>query len=104
MIAAGLKPISRPIDLTLFEEGKLIIAPGTIEALRADMLAWKNFQKLPQDYYKVRLGFIESRRRHDNKMLQRSLHHFVGMTAKNRKFGMVKRFKFFGRLIPYDYW
>ncbi len=90
MTAAGLNVVSETFDITTVEEGTLRIAPDILEALKADKLAWKNFQRLPEGYKKVRIGFIESRRRHGDEMFQRSLQHFTSMTAKNRKFGMVK--------------
>jgi hypothetical protein len=50
MTLAGLKTISRLIDLNLIKDGKLNIAPDILGTLRADELAWKNFQKLPEGY------------------------------------------------------
>lgn len=66
------------------------LAPDILKALKADKRAWKNFQNLPEGYRKVRIGFIESRRRHGKKIFQKSLQHFIRMTAKNKKFGMVR--------------
>jgi len=48
------------------------------------------FQRLPAGYKKVRIGYLESQMRHSNGMLQKSLQHFLKMTAKNKKFGMVQ--------------
>jgi len=90
MTVAGLNAISGVFDKSKYQDEKLTIAPDILEALKADKQAWKNFQKFPEGYKKVRLGFIESRRRHGDVIFQRSLQHFIKKTAKNKKFGMVK--------------
>lgn len=86
MTPAGLKAISKVFD----KDEKLKIASDILKALKANKQVWKNFQKFPESYKKVRIGFIESRRRHGDAMLQKSLQHFIKITAKNKKFGMVK--------------
>jgi len=69
---------------------QLTIAPDVLKALKADKQAWENFQKFPESYKKIRIAFIESRRRHGDKMFQKSLRHFIQMTSKNKRFGMIK--------------
>ena len=88
MTPAGLKAISKVFDKS--KDEKLKIAPDILKALKADRQAWKNFQKFPEGYKKVRIGFIESRRRHGDAVFQKSLLHFIKITAKNKKFGLVK--------------
>ena len=90
MTAAGLKAISKTFDAAKDLEVRTIVAPDILAALQADKRAWKNFQNLPEGYKKVRLGFLESRRRHGDEAFDKSLRHFVEMTAENKKFGMVK--------------
>ena len=88
MTAVGFEAISKIFDKSKDEE--LIIAADIIKALKADKQAWENFQSFPEGYKKVRIGFIESRRRHGRGIFQKSLQHLVRMTAKNKKFGMVQ--------------
>jgi uncharacterized protein YdeI (YjbR/CyaY-like superfamily) len=88
--AAGLKAISNVFDKSKDRKERLAVAPDILKALKADKQAWKNFQNFPEGYKKVRIGFIESRRRHSNEAFQKSLQHFIRKTAKNKKFGMVQ--------------
>jgi uncharacterized protein YdeI (YjbR/CyaY-like superfamily) len=57
-------------------------------ALRRDPAAWRNFKKLPQAYKRIRLAFIEGARKRPREF-KRRLGHFVAMTAKGKRFGMV---------------
>ncbi len=90
MTKAGLEAVSGSYDAKKDLADNWSIAPDILEALKADALAWKNFQRMPEGYRKVRIGFIESRRRHGDEMFQRSLRHFIKMTSKNEKFGIMK--------------
>jgi uncharacterized protein YdeI (YjbR/CyaY-like superfamily) len=88
MTTAGLEAVSHVFDKN--KKDNLLIALDILNELKSNKKAWENFQNLPESYKKVRVGFIESRRRHGNEMFQKSLQHFIKMTAKNRKFGMVQ--------------
>jgi len=88
MTNAGLNAISKIFDNSKKEQPT--IATDILNPLKANKKAWKNFQKLPERYKRVRIGYIESRRRHGNELFQKSLQHFIEMTAKNKKFGNMK--------------
>ena len=90
MTNIGLKAVSRSFDMNIDRAEGFIIAQDILEPLKADEQAWKNFKRFPEGYTKVRIGYIESRRRHGDGMFQKSLRHFIEMTAKNKKFGMLK--------------
>ena len=90
MTAFGLNAISKVFDVSKDKKEKLIISSDILTSLKDDAQAWQNFLKFPEDYKRVRIGFIESRRRHGNKAFQKSLKHFIKMTAKNKKFGLLK--------------
>ena len=90
MTTAGLDAISGIFDIAKDREKKTAIAPDILRALKTDDKAWENFRNFPEGYKKVRLGFLESRRRHGDEVFQKSLRHFIRMTAENKKFGMVK--------------
>ena len=90
MTPVGLDAVSKVFDKSKDEEEGFTIAPDIMKVLKADVLAWKHFQNFPEGYKKVRIGFIESRRRHGDGVFQKSLQHFMRMTAKNKKFGMVQ--------------
>ena len=86
MTAAGLTAVK---DIFKPEE-KLKVSEDILEALKADPAAWKNFQKLPEGYRRVRVGYIESRRRHGKMMFLRSLRHFIKKTAENKRIGFIR--------------
>ena len=86
----GLNAISEVFDKFKDQAEKLAIAQDILEVLKADKQAWENFQNFSEGYKKVRIGFIESRRRHGDEIFQKSLQHFLKMTAKNKKYGMVQ--------------
>jgi uncharacterized protein YdeI (YjbR/CyaY-like superfamily) len=90
MTVAGLKAVSKQFDGPTGKDATLAIAADVLKALKADKRAWMHFQNLPDGYKRVRIGYIESRRRHGDGPFQKSLRHFIEMTAKNKKFGMVQ--------------
>ena len=90
MTSAGLEAVAHAFDPVKDEAAPLTIAADILQELKKDEQAWANFQHLPEGYKRVRIGFIESRRRHGEEMFRRSLRHFIKMTAQNKKFGMVK--------------
>ena len=88
MTSFGLEAVSHVFDKN--KEDKFIISPDIIKALKCNEQAWKNFQKFSDGYKRVRIGYIESQRKHNNEMFGKSLQNFIMKTAKNKKFGMVK--------------
>jgi len=90
MTKAGLDAIAHVFSPKEEKKADLIISNDILTSLKADKKAWTNFQKLPESYKRIRIAFIESRRRHGEEMFKKSLNHFVEMTAKNKRFGFVK--------------
>ena len=87
MTAAGLKAISH-----VFIPGKKekwAIAPDIVQALQENSCTWDNFQRFSRSYQRIRIGYLESQRRHNLKMFKKSLSYLIKMTAKNKKFGMI---------------
>ena len=62
MTSFGLKAISHVFNKNKTE--KFIIAQDILKALKSNSQAWANFQKFPEGYKRVRVGYIESQRRH----------------------------------------
>lgn len=63
--------------------------PADIEKdLKADEKAWKNFQKFPKSYQKIRILWIEAARKRPKEFKKR-LNYFVKKTSASEKFGMV---------------
>ena len=74
----------RSTDLKKFK-----VPVDILRALKADPLVWKNFNKFPESYKRIRTGWIDgSRNRPD--VFARRLQYFMKMTAKNKMFGMVR--------------
>lgn len=73
---------------------KFTIPPDIQKALRDDAQAWKNFQKFPASYKRVRVGWIEAARNRPQEFEKR-LRYFLKMTRQNKRFGaevpVVKR-------------
>jgi uncharacterized protein YdeI (YjbR/CyaY-like superfamily) len=95
MNAAGLEKIKHelhPHSLKLNKVPKVkkyVPAKDILNELKKDPIVWKNFRKFPQSYKRIRVAWIDgSRRRHD--VFKTRLNYFIRMTAKNKKFGMVK--------------
>jgi len=88
MTSIGLKAVSHAFDKN--NDPKLVVALDILKALKNNEQAWKNFQKFSEGYKKVRIGYIEDVRDYDKEMFKNRLNNFIKMTAKNKKFGMVR--------------
>ena len=90
MTKTGLAAIAHVFDPTKDKVEPFVIPADILESLKANKQAWRNFQGFPDSYKRIRIAFIESRKRHGKIQFQRSLDHFIDMTAKNKRFGFVK--------------
>ena len=89
MTKQGFKAIAETFDLSKDKASDLKIAPDVLKRLKSNKKAWKNFQAFPDHYKKIRMAYVETRRRDGEKFLK-SLDYFIRMTEKNKKFGMIK--------------
>jgi uncharacterized protein YdeI (YjbR/CyaY-like superfamily) len=87
MTKAGLAAIAHVFDPAKDKAEHFIVPQEILEAIKASKEAWRNFQKFPESYRRVRVAYIESRKRHGRGMFKRALAHFIGMTAKNKRIG-----------------
>jgi uncharacterized protein YdeI (YjbR/CyaY-like superfamily) len=90
MTKAGLDAIAHVFNPAKDKPKHFIISSDVLKSLKADKQAWTNFQKFPESYKRIRIAYIESRKRHGEDYYQKALKHFVVMTAKNKRFGFVK--------------
>jgi uncharacterized protein YdeI (YjbR/CyaY-like superfamily) len=58
-------------------------------ALQRDPETWRNFQRFPASYKRIRVGWIDAGRRRREVFNQR-LRYFLKMTKQNKRFGMVQ--------------
>jgi uncharacterized protein YdeI (YjbR/CyaY-like superfamily) len=93
MTKAGLAAIAHVYKPEEDKHQEILFPPDIIRALKANREAWRNFQAFPESYKRIRVAFIESRKRHVRIYYQKSLRHFIDMTAKNKRFGFVKEMK-----------
>ncbi len=89
MTAAGMKAVAHAYDGGKDHE-KAVIPGDVMRAMRGDPAAWRNFQKLPESYKRIRIAYLEGRRSQGTEPFRRSLQYFVRMTAKNKRFGFVR--------------
>ncbi len=90
MTKAGLAAIEHVFDPAKDKIEDLDIPPDILHPLKANEQAWAHFQKMPESYKRIRIAYIESRKRHGREMFEKSLNHFIEMTARNKRFGFVK--------------
>lgn len=60
-----------------------------LQRLKQDPVTWKNFQKFPASYKRIRIGWIHAAR-HRRETFEQRLRYFLKMTAHNKRFGMVQ--------------
>ncbi len=68
---------------------KLVIPADILKRLREDKQTWRNFQRFPSSYKRIRVGWIDASRRRPPEFAKR-LRYFLKMTAQNKRFGMVR--------------
>lgn len=90
MTKAGLDAVAHVFDPDEDSDRAFVIAPDILEPLTANKEAWKNFQNFPDSYRRVRIGYLESRRRHGAGAFEKSLNHFIKMTEKNKRIGFIR--------------
>ena len=67
-------------------EEKFAIPPDIEKALKENKAAWGNFQKFPEHYQRIRVGFVEGARDRPDEFIKR-LNYLVKMTAAGKQFG-----------------
>lgn len=64
--------------------------PADIERrLKQDPVTWRNFQRFPASYKRIRIGWIDAAR-HRREAFEQRLRYFLKMTKQNKRFGMVQ--------------
>ena len=90
MTKAGLDAIAHVFDPENDDVASFVIPADILKALKENEAAWEYFQKFPENYKRIRIAYIESRKRHGEEPYQRALRYFIDMTAKNKRFGFIK--------------
>lgn len=65
--------------------------PSDVEkALKKDPEVWKNFQAFPENYKRIRIGWLDVRRKSRNDVWRQRLDYLIKMTKKNKRFGTIR--------------
>jgi uncharacterized protein YdeI (YjbR/CyaY-like superfamily) len=67
---------------------EFVIPPDILEELKRDPQTWKNFQRFPKWYQRVRVGWLDMSR-HRPEIFDARLRYFLKMTAQNKRYGQV---------------
>ena len=65
------------------------LPPDILGRLKKHPTTWKNFQKFPASYKRIRVGWIAAAR-HRTAVFEQRLAYFLKMTKLNKRFGMVQ--------------
>ena len=83
MTKAGLDAIAHT------GKGSARLPADILARLKKDPTTWKNFQRFPASYKRIRVGWIHAAR-HRRAAFEQRLKYFLKMTAQNKRFGMVQ--------------
>jgi len=88
MIRAGLMTPAGMEKIRDRMSERFVIPPDIVHALKRDPKVWKNFQRFPKWYQRVRIGWLDmSRGRQD--IFAARLRYFLKMTALNKRYGQL---------------
>lgn len=65
------------------------VPPEIEQRLKLDATTWRNFQRFPASYKRIRIGWIDAAR-HRRAAFEQRLRYFLKMTKQNKRFGMVQ--------------
>jgi len=86
----GLKAIAHTFNPKTDNLEKFKIPLSVLKVLQKNKDSWKYFQKMPLSYRRIRIAYIEGRKRQGMNMYKKSLAHFIKMTAQNKRIGFVR--------------
>ncbi len=69
---------------------KLIIPKDVLRALKKDPEVWKNFQAFPENYKRIRIGWLDVRTPARRDVWKQRLDYLIKMTKKNKRFGTIR--------------
>ena len=83
MTAAGLSAAG---DLSV----DFIIPKDILRELRRDPEVWANFERFPDSYKRIRIGWIVGPQKQRPEEADKRLRYFIKMTKQNKMYGMVR--------------
>jgi uncharacterized protein YdeI (YjbR/CyaY-like superfamily) len=85
----ALMVVKKKSEHKLHETKAFKIPADILKELKKDKTVWENFQKFPESYKRIRIGWVDGSR-NSPVYFKRRLQYFIKMTAKNKRFGMVQ--------------
>ena len=67
---------------------KFVLPADIVAALKRDSKTWKNFQRFPKWYQRIRVGWLDMSRGRQE-IFDARLRYFLKMTAQNKRYGQV---------------
>lgn len=67
---------------------KFVLPSDIVAALKRDPQTWRNFQRFPKWYQRIRVGWLDASRNHSS-IFESRLRYFLKMTAQNKRYGQV---------------
>jgi uncharacterized protein YdeI (YjbR/CyaY-like superfamily) len=92
MIRAGLMTPAGMEKIRDRMAEKFALPPDIVATLKRDPQTWKNFQRFPKWYQRVRVGWLDMSR-HRPEIFESRLRYFLKMTAQNKRYGQVHETK-----------
>ncbi len=86
MTKAGLDAVAHAFKP---DKKKFVVPLDILREIKKNRAAWDIFKKLPEDYKRVRIAYIEDRKRHSQEIYDKALAFFIKKTAANKRFGFV---------------
>ena len=74
----------------LNDKHKLEIPNDVEKELKKDPEVWKNFQAFPENYKKIRIGWLNVGTLARKEVRKQRLNYLIKMTKKNKKFGTIQ--------------
>ena len=90
MTKYGLQAVSHVFNPEIKESDKIVIPKDIYKALRANKNAWKYFQKMSPSYRRIRIAYLESRKRQGIDAYKKSLNNLIKKTTQNKRIGFVR--------------
>ena len=88
MIRAGLMTPAGMEKIRGRMSEEFALPADIVAALKRDPQTWKNFQRFPKWYQRIRVGWLDMSR-HRPEIFAARLRYFLKMTAQNKRYGQV---------------
>ncbi len=89
MTRAGLRAIAHVFHPVRDATEAVVIPKSVLATLAANRDALTHFRRMPESYQRIRLAYLETRKRHGMDVYRKALAHLVRMTAMNKQIGFV---------------